>query len=215
MAKNGVFTAAKDCWPAQWHCCCDIKKIKRSNKPCQAQLLFSVVQFHLRGEKRGRETFQLHKRLLVFKIYGNCSCDTVRLTLSGWITKGKIVTHYFRHSMLQTGCGGKPHIQILNVSPVVEKDLLLDGGKESAWKARPGREDHPCILLSHYTCLPSLLHSLSCYTALPSRCQHQISPKTHKDTPTTCRLTSAQKATWKFRYISSLPSHLFFFANLQ
>lgn len=76
----------------------------------KAELLFSVLKNHSR--RRGRERLQVCKRLLifktygkgrerllVFKTYGNYCCDNTHLTLSGWISKGNIFTHYFRHFM--------------------------------------------------------------------------------------------------------------------
>lgn len=47
----------------------------------QAELLFSIVQYHLR-KKTGKDCLQLCKKLLVFKTNRNCHCDKLSFCLS-------------------------------------------------------------------------------------------------------------------------------------
>lgn len=171
------------------------KKSNRISASCfpsafKDEWLSSVLQYHSR--RRGRETLQVckrllvsktygkgrEKRLLVFKTYGNCYCDTPHLTLSGWISKGNIFTCYFRHFMSLCAQRGRP---------AEESSMLLwcqgqvyfwrEGGRHYGRKARLQREDRPCVLFPIICVFPFPWHSLSHYKVLPQGISAKFFPK--------------------------------------
>lgn len=113
------------------------KKKKKSNKmlascfPSAFRLnCFYLLCSTIWGGERGERDLS-RKRLLVFKTYGNCCCDTTHLILSGWITEGKIFTRYFRYFMPLHALRREPCRRVLNAPLVAGKSKIRKGGQAS------------------------------------------------------------------------------------
>lgn len=113
------------------------------------------MPYHLR-RRRGIEGFQLRKKLLLFKTYGNCCWFTAHLTLV------ESQRERSSHATSDTSCHftlsrGEPHRKVLNGPLVAEKGLLWEGGRESGRKGKT-RKGGQTLYTPFSLYVPSLSH---------------------------------------------------------